>query len=87
MPDLAHLTEPLRSLLKKNTVFLWLLEHKQAFIKVKEALMSPLVVCFFDPSLPTELLMAVSRHFGLMSNFSLNDRQSYLSLNPIFHSV
>jgi hypothetical protein len=37
VPDLAHLTEPLRPLLKKNAVFLWLPEHAEAFDRVKEA--------------------------------------------------
>jgi hypothetical protein len=65
VPDLAHLTEPLRPLLKKNAVFLWLPEHEEAFARVKDALTSPLVVRFFDPSLPTELLTDASRLKGL----------------------
>jgi hypothetical protein len=65
VPDLAHLTEPLRPLLKKNAVFLWLPEHEEAFARVKEALTSPMVVRFFDPHLPTELLTDASRLKGL----------------------
>jgi hypothetical protein len=65
VPDLAHLTEPLRPLLKKNAVFLWLPEHEEAFARVKDALTSPLVVRFFDPDLPTELLTDASRLKGL----------------------
>jgi hypothetical protein len=52
VPDLAHLTEPLRPLLKKNAVFLWLPEHAEAFDRVKKALTSPMVVKYFDPALP-----------------------------------
>jgi hypothetical protein len=65
VPDLAHLTEPLRPLLKKNAIFLWLPEHEEAFARVKDALTSPLVVRFFDPKLPTELLTDASRLKGL----------------------
>jgi hypothetical protein len=65
VPDLAHLTEPLRPLLKKNAVFLWLPEHAEAFDRVKEALTSPMVVKYFDPHLPTELLTDASRLKGL----------------------
>jgi hypothetical protein len=54
----------LRPLLKKNAVFLWLPEHAEAFDRVKEALTSPMVVKYFDPALPTELLTDASRLKG-----------------------
>ena len=65
IPDLAHLSEPLRKLMKKNTVFLWLDEHQQAFEKIKEALTSDLVVKAFDPLLPAFLLTDASRLNGM----------------------
>lgn len=65
IPDLAHLTEPLRQLLKKNTTFQWLPDHETSFQRIKDALTSPLVVQFYDRNLPTDLLTDASRTKGL----------------------
>jgi hypothetical protein len=61
---LTHLTEPLRPLLKKNVVFLWLPKHEEAFARVKDVLTLPLMVRFFNPNLPMELLTDASRLKG-----------------------
>ena len=65
VPDLAHATQPLRQLLKKNVAYLWLSEHREAFEKVKELLLSKLVLQPFNSSLSTQLLTDASRLKGL----------------------
>ena len=65
VPDLAHVTTPLRNLLRKDVAFLWLPEQEQAFQRAKSLLTSPLVVQTFDPSLKTELLTDAARLGGL----------------------
>jgi len=65
VPDLAHASSVLRQLLKKDVAFNWLEVHQEAFEQVKKILTSELIVGFFDPSLPTELLTDASRLHGL----------------------
>ena len=65
LPDLAHLTEVLRQLMKKNIAWQWLPVHQQAFEKIREVLTSDLLVKPFDPSLETVLLTDASRLKGL----------------------
>ena len=65
IPDLAMATARLRGLLKKGVTFLWLPEHSEEFAFVKELLTSPLLVHYFDPSLPTSLLTDASKLNGL----------------------
>ena len=65
VPDLAHMTNPLRLLLKKGIAWIWLPEHQAAFEEVKRALLSSLLVQPFDPALKTELLTDASRLKGL----------------------
>lgn len=61
IPDLSHSTVQMRSLLKKDTPFLWLAEHQIEFEKAKSILTSDLLVQPFDPALVTELLTDASR--------------------------
>lgn len=65
VPDLAHMSEILRQLLKKNNAYLWLDEHEQAFQEMKRLLTSPAIVKPFKPNLPIELLTDASRLKGL----------------------
>ena len=65
IPDLAHITVTLRSLLKKNVAYLWLPEHEQAFQEAKKLLTSPMLIKAFDVHKQTELLTDASRLFGL----------------------
>ena len=65
LPDLAMSTSRIRGLLKKNVIFQWLPEHEEEFNLVKELLTSPLLVKFFDTSLPTTLLTDASKLNGL----------------------
>ena len=65
LPDLAHTTQPLRGLLKRDAAFLWLPEHEQAFGKTKKILTSPSIIHHFDSGLKSELLTDASRLKGL----------------------
>jgi len=74
IPDLAHATQDLRLLLKKNVAYLWLPDHQIAFDKVKSILSSPLLIRPFDVTRKTELLTDASRLFGL--GFALIQRST-----------
>jgi hypothetical protein len=65
VPDLAHMTAPLRGLLSKNVVYQWLPEHQAAFDKVRELLTSPMATAFYQPGAPVRLLTDASRLKGL----------------------
>ena len=65
VPDISHMSEPLRQLLKKFVVFDWRPEHEQAFQTIKSALTSDLIVATYDPSRKTDLLTDASRLNGL----------------------
>jgi hypothetical protein len=65
IPDLAHMTDILRLLLRKDVAFQWLPEHQEAFSTAKMLLTSDMVVKYFDPLLPTEVLTDASRLKGL----------------------
>ena len=65
VPDLTHMMQKMRQLLRKNNAYLWLQEHEEEFNKVKKLLSSEMLVKPFDPSLPTELLTDASRVNGL----------------------
>jgi len=80
VPDLAHMTNPLRLLLKKGTAWIWLPDHQHAFEQVKHALIASLVVQPFDPDLKTELLTDASRLKGLGYALIQRDAQGNLRL-------
>lgn len=65
--DLAHTTQPLRGLLKKNVAFQWLQPQQQAFQRVKEILTDPNgpILSYFDPKLSTTLITDASQLKGL----------------------
>jgi hypothetical protein len=67
VPDLAHASQPLRGLLRKNIAYQWLPDHQAAFDKVKDILTSSEgpVLAHFNPKLPTTLLTDASRLKGL----------------------
>ncbi|PCJ22642.1 MAG: hypothetical protein COA94_08945, partial [Rickettsiales bacterium] len=65
VPDLAHMTDMLRRLLKKNIAFQWLAEHQSAFEQIKALLVSDMIVKPFDTALRTEILTDASRLHGL----------------------
>ena len=65
MPDLAHMTKPLRQLLKKETAWQWTVEQQRAFDQTKELLTSPSIVQPFKQGREIELLTDASRLCGL----------------------
>jgi hypothetical protein len=65
IPDLAHASEPLRHLLKKEHKYGWSPNLQEAFDAVVKILTCDLVLINFDPSKPTILLTDASRLKGL----------------------
>ena len=63
--EIAKKAEPLRHLLKKNTVWMWTTVHDKAFEDMKETLVSPPVLAYFDPNLATMLLTDASKLNGI----------------------
>lgn len=55
MPKFSQIMKPLYSLMCKNTVFEWKLEHEQICQKVINMLTDELVLTIFDPQHPKEL--------------------------------
>ena len=80
VPDLAHTTEPLRQLLKRNVSYNWLEDHQSAFDETKKILTSNPVVKHFDPGRPTTVVADASRLKGI--GWALlqegNDKNKYL---------
>lgn len=64
-PDISQASEPLRSLLKKDVHFLWGPDQESAFVKLKEIVLSPQTVHFYDPKLPSEIFCDAARNAGL----------------------
>ena len=56
---------PLRSLLSKKNVFVWMKEHQESFDKIKMCLSSPPILCQFDPKKETVLQTDASKLNGL----------------------
>ena len=65
LPDLSQSMVKMRSLLKKDTVFLWTPEIQAEFDRAKQILTSPMMVKPFDPALRTGLLTDAARLYGL----------------------
>jgi hypothetical protein len=64
-PDITQIMEPFRPLLQKNSCYLWLPEHEQAFNEAKRRLSSPPVLTYFAVNRPTLLATDASRLHGL----------------------
>ena len=62
--NLAEITSPLRSLLKRETEFIWQEPQTKAFEKVKEIITQSPVLCYFDPKETLTLEVDASK-FGL----------------------
>jgi hypothetical protein len=65
IPDLAHASEPLPHLLKKEHKYTWTIYLQEAFDAVVKILTCNLVLINFDPSKPTILLTEALRLKGL----------------------
>ena len=55
VPNLAAMTEPIRLLTHKNSLWSWGLEQSEAFEKLRNLISSDTVLAHFDPSLPTQV--------------------------------
>ncbi|KAL1250988.1 hypothetical protein QQF64_018784 [Cirrhinus molitorella] len=49
-PHLPTLTKPLRDLLRNDSTWVWDVQQKEAFAKVKEELSSPAILAQYSPS-------------------------------------
>ena len=65
VPNLAAVTNPLHTLLKKDTAYTWLGEHTMSFNEMKRILTDALELHHFDPTMPTYLVTDASRLNGL----------------------
>ena len=61
VPDLAHSTDTLKQLLRKNVAWQWLPDQELAFKATKDILTGKLVLRPFNPSYDTELITDASR--------------------------
>ena len=61
VPNLAKVTVSLHHLLKKGVVYQWLNQYQKDFDKVKDTIISHLVVSFLDSMLTTQLLTDTSK--------------------------
>ena len=52
IPNVSHLTAPLRQLIKKDVAWCWNEEHKRAFKQLKEILIKEPILKYFDPTKP-----------------------------------
>lgn len=59
--DLSQITVEMRRLLKKGTAWLWTPEHNQELQRLKQRLLEPPVVRYFDATLPSSILTDASR--------------------------
>ncbi|XP_043212315.1 uncharacterized protein K02A2.6-like [Amphibalanus amphitrite] len=66
--DTASAASPLRDLLRPQNHWCWTSVHQQAFEAVKATLVSPPVLAFFKPGLPTALHTDATRLHGLSSD-------------------
>jgi hypothetical protein len=79
--EIAACAGPLRPLLKAKTVFVWLPEHTEAFLAVKKALLSPLVLAPFDKDLPIIQMTDASKKNGL--GFALMQEKTNKSMSLV----
>jgi hypothetical protein len=84
MGNLAELTGPLSQLAsaeanrgkKRQKIVGWNLTHGQAFVQIKEAIVSTPVLPFFDPSLPTKVTPDTSQ-VGLDAQLAQDDGKGW----------
>ena len=53
IPNLSTMSEPLRNLLKKDSVFQWSSSHSAAFESIKQSICQEVTLAFFDPEKET----------------------------------
>lgn len=60
IPNLATLTEPLRLLMKQNHRFVWTPKQQEAFDQLKERMLDPMTLGYFDVDDRTQLIADAS---------------------------
>ena len=56
IPDYGTITAPLRALTVKHAKFMWKAEHREAWLKLKDALASAPVLAYFDPNRKSKVI-------------------------------
>ena len=80
VPDLAHMSAGLWTLLKKGNAWVWEIEQEEEFNKIKNLLTSPTIAKPFDDANDTILLTDASRLHGLGYALVQRNRKGELSL-------
>ena len=62
IPNLAELTQPLRELLSKSSMWVWNSPQTQAFKNIKAELVKPAVLAPYDPEAPTTVIADASSY-------------------------
>ena len=76
IPDLAHITNELRPLLKKGIAWQWTEDTEEHFVKAKNLLTShKTIVHPFDPEATTQLLTDASRLHGIGFTLMQRDKE------------
>ena len=75
--NFSDLTKPLRALTQKNAVFNWTEVHEQAFLKIKQALPSDIVMSYFDKDKYTEVVTDASP-YGTSNTCNTKHKQAAL---------
>ena len=65
IPDFAQMTKSLRGLTGRNASFIWLPDHEQEFLTIKQLMTSDMVITHFDPKKEVTVLTDTSRLHGL----------------------
>lgn len=60
IPDMATITHPLRELLKKDVKYKWESDQQHAFEKIKNAMVKPETLAYYDPKCETRLVADAS---------------------------
>ena len=60
-PELSHLRKPLKTLVKKDSGFVWTAEHDRAFAEVKLAVSKDCLLQFYNPQKPLYIECDASR--------------------------
>ena len=62
IPNYSKQAKVLTRLLRKDVVFIWILEHQSAFHSLKSSLINPPALAFPDPNLPYKLITDASSY-------------------------
>ena len=74
LPGLSDIMEPLNKLLCKDNEWVWDDQQRSAFIKVKEAISSHVMLAFYDPKLPTKVFSDASS-YGIGAAIMQEDKE------------